>query len=223
MTVAHALTMSLGIEWDESLPYTDPRNSEIAMERSPDRYRFILERPFVTEPGTVWKYKGGATALLAHLISKGTETPLIDFARVNLFDPLGINDFEWVSGMNREPSAASGLRLRPRDLAKIGQLMLNRGRWGEQQIVPAEWIDASTEPRLPVDDEIEYGYQWWLGKGRDGQPWVGGFGNGGQRVIIMSSREMVVTVMAGSYNSSDARKLIVSIIGEFLLPALHEN
>jgi CubicO group peptidase (beta-lactamase class C family) len=72
MTVAHALTMTLGTEWDESLPYSDPRNSEITMERAPDRYRFVLERPIVTEPGSRWNYNGGATAVLAHLIAKGS-------------------------------------------------------------------------------------------------------------------------------------------------------
>jgi len=114
MTVAHALTMTLGTEWDESLPYSDPRNSEIAMELAPDRYRFVLERPIVAEPGSRWNYNGGATAVLAHLIAIGTGTPLFDFARDKLFQPLGIVDAEWVLGSNGEPAAASGLRLRPR-------------------------------------------------------------------------------------------------------------
>ncbi len=224
MTVAHALTMSLGIEWDESLPYTDPRNSEIAMELATDRYRFILERPFVAKPGTVWNYSGGATALLARLISDGTNMPLDGFAWVKLFEPLGITDTEWVKGLNGEPAAASGLRLRPRDLAKIGQLVLDKGRWNDQQVVPADWLEASTQPRFPAGDGLEYGYQWWLGKGRvDGQRWIAGFGNGGQRLVIMPNRELVVVVMAGNYNDPEAWKLSVKIIGEFLLPAFHDT
>jgi CubicO group peptidase (beta-lactamase class C family) len=83
MTIAHALTMTLGTEWDETLPYTDPRNSEIAMERSADRYRFVLDRPLIAEPGTRWTYKGGATAVLAHLIARGTGRSLLAFARAN--------------------------------------------------------------------------------------------------------------------------------------------
>ena len=64
LTVMNALNMTLGMEWDEQLPYADPTNSEIAMERVPDRYRFILDRPFVAVPGERWIYSGGAVALL---------------------------------------------------------------------------------------------------------------------------------------------------------------
>ena len=224
MTVAHALSMTLGTEWDESLPYSDQRNSEIAMELAVDRYRFILDRPLVAEPGSRWVYNGGATALLAHLIAKGTGGPLIEFAREKLFEPLGILDTEWVAGSNGEPAAASGLRMRPRDLAKIGQLVLNRGRWKERQVVPADWLDASIASRVPADDVLEYGYQWWLGRGRvDGRAWIAGFGNGGQRLVIIPDLDLVVVVMAGNYNDPDAWKLSVTIMGEILLPALREE
>lgn len=72
LTVEHALTMSLGVEWREDLPYNSPANAEIAMELAPDRYRYILERPIVDPPGTRWTYCGGATALLGRLIADGT-------------------------------------------------------------------------------------------------------------------------------------------------------
>ena len=82
ITVAHVLSMSLGTEWDElTIPYGDPRNSEVAMELSPDRYRYVLERPIVGEPGSKWTYNGGATALLGRLITKGTGEKLPDYAR----------------------------------------------------------------------------------------------------------------------------------------------
>ena len=221
VTVAHALTMTLGTEWDESLPYSDPRNSEIRMEWAPDRYRFVLDRPIVTEPGSRWNYNGGATAVLAHLIAKGTGTPLFDFAREKLFQPLGIVDVERVLGLNGEPAAASGLRLRPRDLAKIGQLVLNQGSWEGRQIVPRSWLEASFENRVPAEDGLEYGYQWWLGRGRaDGRPWIAGFGNGGQRLAIVPDLDLVVVVLAGNYNQPDAWKLSVTIMDEIVSPAL---
>jgi CubicO group peptidase (beta-lactamase class C family) len=127
MTVAHALTMTVGTEWDETLPYSDPRNSEIAMEFAADRYRFVLERPLVAPPGSRRVHNGGAAAVLGHLIARGTGERLHDFARARLFGPLGILETEWVAGSNGEPAAASGLRMRPRDLARIGQLVLRRG------------------------------------------------------------------------------------------------
>ena len=73
LTIQHVLTMTMGTDWDESsLPYSDPRNSEIAMDNAPDRYRYILERRVVDTPGAHWTYCGGATALLARIIAKGT-------------------------------------------------------------------------------------------------------------------------------------------------------
>jgi CubicO group peptidase (beta-lactamase class C family) len=221
MTVGHALSMTLGTEWDETLPYTDPRNSEIAMEMAPDRYRFVLARPIVAEPGSRWTYNGGATALLAHLIAEGTGKQLHEYAREKLFAPLGISDTEWVLGSNGEPAAASGLRMRPRDLARIGQLVLDQGRWGERRLVPAAWLTASFEPRVPSEDELAYGYQWWLwprDSRADGRRWMAGFGNGGQRLTIMPHLDLVLVVTAGNYNQPDAWQLPVTIT-EILIPA----
>jgi CubicO group peptidase (beta-lactamase class C family) len=83
--------MTVGTDWDESsLGYADLRNSETAMDNAPDRYRFILERRVIETPGAHWTYCGGATALLARLITKGSGKTLHEFARENLFDPLGM-------------------------------------------------------------------------------------------------------------------------------------
>jgi CubicO group peptidase (beta-lactamase class C family) len=79
LTVANVLTMTMGLEWNENLPYTSPANSEIAMERAPDRYRFVLERPIREAPGARWGYSGGATALLGRLIARGVGAPLPDY------------------------------------------------------------------------------------------------------------------------------------------------
>ena len=223
MTVFHALSMTLGTEWDEDLPYTDPRNSETAMDLAADRYRYVLERPFVAEPGSQWNYNGGATAVLAHLISRGTGQPLLDYARENLFEPLGIADVEWIAGSDGEPIAASGLRMRPRDLAKIGQLVLDRGTWGDSQLVPSEWLDQSFTPRVQAGHDLEYGYHWWLGKlWANDQPWMGAFGNGGQRLFIVPSLELVVVITAGNYNKPDNWKLPVAVISKVVLPALRD-
>jgi CubicO group peptidase (beta-lactamase class C family) len=139
ITVHHVLTMTMGMEWDEtSLPYSDPTNSETAMDMAPDRYRFVLERPIVAEPGRYWHYNGGATALLARIIAKGTGRPLSAFAREALFDPIGVGPTEWFTSKDGEPIAASGLRMTPRDLARIGQLMLSGGTWGDRRVLPKD-------------------------------------------------------------------------------------
>jgi CubicO group peptidase (beta-lactamase class C family) len=223
ITVKHALTMTLGLAWDESLPYSDPRNSEIAMELSADRYRFILEQPVVAEPGSQWSYSGGATALLAHLIARGSGQPLHDYAVVKLFAPLGIEASAWTPGTNGEAAAASGLRLTARGLARIGELLRNQGSWEGRQLVPADWLAASFTHHIAAEDGLFYGYQWWLGLGREnGEPWMAGFGNGGQRLVVFPHLDLVVVVLAGNYNQIDAWKLSVHILTEVIFPSLRE-
>jgi CubicO group peptidase (beta-lactamase class C family) len=164
-SIAHALTMTLGIDWnEEDVSYRDPANSDTAMEAAADRYRFVLERPIVANPGERWVYCGGAAALIGRLIAKGTGLTLPDFARVNLFDPLGIHAFEWRRGLDGEPRAASGLRMKPRDLARIGQLVLDRGFWAGRSLVSSSWLEMSLTPKVATRRAgRRYGYHWYMG------------------------------------------------------------
>jgi CubicO group peptidase (beta-lactamase class C family) len=232
-TIQHVLTMTMGTDWDElSIPYTDPANSEIAMDRAPDRYRFILERPIVREPGTHWTYSGGATALLARIIAKGTGRPLHDFARERLFDPLALGPTEWLADRNNEPIAASGLRMTPRDLAHIGMTTLEGGMSGGRQIVPAEWIKRSTTAMVDCDEVRSYGYHWYLGRfeftvstgpkasrARLEHYWAA-IGNGGQRLFVFPGLEMVVAVTAGNYDTPDQWVPPTRLVREVVLPSL---
>lgn len=91
--------------------------------------------------------------------------------------------------------AVAGLRLRPRDLARIGQMVLQHGQWHGRQIVPADWIAESTRPRVDTGLGLQYGYQWWLGRvdvAGAQQLWIGGIGRGGQRLWIVPGLDMVV-------------------------------
>jgi CubicO group peptidase (beta-lactamase class C family) len=110
LTIAHALTMSLGIEWNEDIPYEDPANGEAEMESAPDRYRYIFGRRFVADPGTRYIYGAAATTLIGKLIQKGAGQSLPDFARAALFDPIGVGATAWTNGSDGEPAASSGLR-----------------------------------------------------------------------------------------------------------------
>jgi CubicO group peptidase (beta-lactamase class C family) len=209
LLVEHALTMSLGLEWNEDVPYTSEANSEIAMELAPDRFRFVLERPIVEAPGTTWHYSGGASALLGRLIERGSGKSLEDFARTTLFEPLGIERFEWMAGSDGVAAAASGLRLTPRDLARIGEVVLAAGRWKGETVIPRAWLEVALSPRLRIDDELEYGYQWYLGTFPTGATtkavrWIGGLGNGGQCLYVVPERDLVVVVTAGNYDEGDA-------------------
>ncbi|MGY4479710.1 serine hydrolase [Bradyrhizobium sp. USDA 3364] len=114
---------------------------------------------------------------------------------------MGITAFEW-SRFKGDSDAGGGLRLRPRDMAKIGQLVLAGGRWNGRQIVPKAWIESSTAAKLKTTDNQSYGYLWWLGRsqfnGRAIQ-WVGALGRGGQSIRIVPELDLVVVVTAGYY------------------------
>jgi CubicO group peptidase (beta-lactamase class C family) len=140
----HVLSMTSGIQWDESSrPYGDPLNSESAMDRAADPYRYVLEQPLSTEPGATWEYSGGDTMLLSRIIERATGEDLEAFARRALFKPLGIERYEWLRYPGGAPIAASGLRLLPRDMARIGQMYLDAGRWRDTQVLPPSWVRES--------------------------------------------------------------------------------
>lgn len=208
-TIGHALTMTLGLEWDETRSYADPLNSEIAMENAPDRYRFALEQHVLHAPGTYWIYSGGAVALVGAIIERGTGQRLEDFAREVLFAPLGISCFEWNCGDDGVASAASGLRLSARDLLRIGRMVLARGLFEGRRIVSAEWIDASLAPAASTGDGLGYGRLWFTGEafvpalGAE-RPWAAGFGNGGQRLWLMPEADVACVIFSGKYNAPDA-------------------
>jgi CubicO group peptidase (beta-lactamase class C family) len=224
-TIAQALTMTLGVDWDEDLPYTDPRNRQTAMERAPDPVRYVLEQPIVAVVGERWNYNGGATVLVGKIIEKGVGTSIGDYARRVLFDPLGIGPAEWRAVREGETIFASGLGMRPRDLARIGQMLLDGGKVGERQVVPAAWLEDSFKPAVRVSDRRQYGYHWYVGivpfdspDGRRRARWIGATGNGGQRLIVFPDLELVVVITAGNYNLRG--RAPDDIFTEVLLPSV---
>lgn len=208
ITFRHLLTMTAGIAWNET-DYSNRANNSLQMRVAADPVRYVLEQPIVAPPGELFAYSGGTTTVLAAALVKATGQRLDEYARAKLFRPVGIDDFEWMElWTNREPSAAAGVRLRPRDTAKLGQLMLADGVWNGRQVLPKGWADASTEPRTNADGLYYYGYQWWLGrtlaKGRD-YKWAAGFGFGGQHLYIQRDLELVVVINSGHYSDPNGR------------------
>jgi CubicO group peptidase (beta-lactamase class C family) len=228
LAIHHVLGMTLGMEWNEEVPYTDPANSEVLMEQAPDRYRFILERAIVAQPGERWIYSGGVTALLGHIIAKGTGKSLPDYARSALFDPLGIGPTEWAAGNDGVASAASGLRMTPRDLALIGRLLLGRGMWGDRRVVTAHWLERCTTPAVSVDEVRRFGYHWYVGDFQFAtksdqarlERWWGAFGLGGQRLFVIPGLDLAVAITAGNYDSPDQWIPPIRVMREVVLPSI---
>ena len=231
ITLRHLLTMSSGLAWNE-IPYTDPSNSYSQMEAAPRADHYVLAQPLAAEPGEVFNYNTGTVNLLGLILRKVSGKRLDAFAKEALFDPLGIEDWDWDYDAGFNPAAGSGLRLRPRDLAKIGQLVLERGKWHGRQIVSSSWIEDSTTPRLSgkdaammfmrPEDLTSYGYLWWLGRSPPEHPerdMIAGAGYGGQRVVILPSSSVVVVTTAGLYGDKAAGLTALTTLNEFVFPA----
>ncbi len=219
--LSHLLTMSSGIAWNEDIPYSDTRNSEVLMNMMPQPYRYVLDQPLAAEPGMKWNYSGGDVALLAAIIQKASGKRLTDFARETLFEPLGITDFEWVEMANGDAAAASGLRLRPRDMARLGQLALAGGSWNGERIISAQWLAESVRPRFPTET-THYGYLWWVDSSTIGAASIDSyeaFGLGGQRIIVVPSLDLVVVFTTGRYDVPDGWKVTSEFFYDFIVPA----
>ena len=206
------------------MPYTDALNSERRLTDAHDPYRYVLEQPLMEEPGKVWNYSSGSTQLLAAVLQRTSGKWIVKFARDELFTPLGITDLEWVQMPGSgEFAAAYGLRLRPRDMAKLGQLVISHGIWKGKPIVSAEWLKEATTARFPVSDtNYYYGYQWWISSSlvnRKKIDWFEAFGLGGQRIIIVPSLELVVVFTTGLYDMEKPWLATTGLLDDYILPA----
>jgi CubicO group peptidase (beta-lactamase class C family) len=208
----HVLTMTAGFEWDQwTLPYGDPRNDAHKLALMEDPIEMVLSRQVTDSPGTVWKYNGGLTELLVAIIEQKTGKRFREFARDVLFGPLGITNFEWRGSWKWQPegrpSSAWGLRMKARDLAKIGSLVLHDGVWDSQRIVSSEWIQLSIKRHVMesiqgASGTYGYGFQWWPGRSNSIPTYkiIAGFGLGGQQLLVVPELHLVVTVFAGNYD-----------------------
>jgi len=229
VTLHHVLTMTAGLEWNEmEVPYTDNDNDEIRLYYTDDPVGLVLARSLRDTPGSRWYYNGGLTQVTAGVIEHLTSKTLDKYAEKVLFGPLGITDFTWHRSdawlTNSSPSTASGLRLRARDLAKIASVILHNGQWQGRQVVPADWVAASTA-RYVQDNPwgppgvYGYGYFWYPGTLRSGIKVIRAVGNGDQRIFVLPDVGLTITVFAGNYN--DFRHSVGERIMGQILEALH--
>jgi len=200
--VRHLLTMTAGLEWTEPSPVRRVSSTdETGLAFRPCAYSYVFQRDVVASPGTQFTYSGGLTAVLAEIMERATKRPLRQLAEENLFGPLGIADWQWVGDVYGRPLAAAGLRLRPRDLAKLGAMMLARGEWQGRRVVPADWIAQSIAPGIATAVG-GYGFQWWSmttrWKDKDLAA-AAAIGNGGQRLFLVPDLDLAVVTTAGDY------------------------
>jgi CubicO group peptidase (beta-lactamase class C family) len=194
ITLRHLLTMTSGIEWDETtVDYTDPKNSCAAMEGSANWVQFVLDQQMASEPGKEFVYSSGVTELLGQIIKSTTGKDPDDYARERLFGPLGIETWYWKKTPTGLSDTEGGLYLTARDLAKIGYLYLKDGVWEGKRILPQGWVAEATTPLVPASGERKYGFQWWLlpMKGATDSWSPAALGYGGQFLFVVPESELI--------------------------------
>jgi CubicO group peptidase (beta-lactamase class C family) len=222
VTLEHLLTMTSGFQWNQEGGLLDDEH-RLAWKASPCRY--VFSRPIVAAPGSRFDYNSGDNAVLADILGRVTGMPWKEFARTALFEPLGITNWEWENDLRGRPMSYSGLRLCPRDMAKIGLLVANRGQWRGRQLVPADWIEASLKTRVPTSfDGLGYGFQWWTGTvAWQGRPlsWGAAFGNGSQRIFVVPNLDLTIVVTAGAYGDLQAARRVNTFLKEIVATIQH--
>ena len=203
ITIRHLLTMTSGLEWDE----TGGFGSYNEWIRARDHLDFLLSKPFKSPPGVDFTYNSAAVHLLGVVLEQAAVMQLPTLAQFALFDPMGISRGRWEPLSGGYYNGGAGLDLRPRDLARFGQLFLQRGSSGGRQIIPADWIDVSIEERFDwrIDNGalggVSYGYLWWVAPGAS-EPLYFAWGYGGQYVVVVPDLRLVVVTTNDWYRVS---------------------
>jgi CubicO group peptidase (beta-lactamase class C family) len=224
ITVGDLLSMRTGLACDDHDGSSPGAEQHIYSQ--PDWARFTIDLPVVADPGTTARYCSGGVHLAGRTIETATGTDLLTFARTKLFDPLGLTGYRWPY----QPVAANGstfgqIYLRPRDMLKLGLLVLDHGRWQGRQLVSPAWIERSTAPLTQIGSKA-YGYLWWHQRfpvvstgSTQTVDTILATGNGGQKIYVVPSLQLVAVFTGGNYNSEKDTPPN-EIMGNVLLPEL---
>ena len=212
MTLEHVLTMTTGLKCRDSHRYQWDGLTRMQARR--DWVKYMIDLPMSEKPGTHFEYCNGASFLLSAIIQNKTGMNALSFAEKYLFAPLGISNINWPSNPRGITIGWGQLKMRPRDMAKIGYLYVNDGLWDGKQIISPQWIKESTRKHTIATGLPGYGYQWWIinediytAIGYDGQ------------FIIVAPKEKLITVFTSSLPSK-AMYIPVGLFGAYILAAV---
>jgi CubicO group peptidase (beta-lactamase class C family) len=216
MTLDDLLTMSSGLECRDSYLY-DWRGL-YEMGDSDDWVQFVLDLPMSEAPGTHFEYCNSGSFLLAAIVQEATGVSALEFAQEHLFGPLGITDVHWPANPAGINIGWGEMRLQPHDMAKIGYLYLHGGQWEGEQVVPADWVQASTQAHIHAATLFDdYGYQWWV----DDDGYYMAVGYAGQFIYVLPDEDMVV-VFTSDLEESDFY-VPYTLLNEYIIPAATGN
>ena len=180
----------------------------------------FFAHPVAFKPGTHFLYNSPATYMLSAIVQKTTGQTVLDYLTPRLFEPLGIEKPTWVSSPEGISAGAYGLNLRTEDIAKMGQLYLQKGMWNGKQIVPAAWVEEATARQTsngsaPTSDwDQGYGYQFW--QSRHGYRGDGAFG---QYMLVLPQYDAVVAITSGTRDM----QAVMNLVWNKLLPAMKDQ
>jgi hypothetical protein len=212
------LTMSVGQE---------PDPTHIIVPSDSNWVKAFLALPVIHDPGTKFLYNSMATFMLSAIVQKVTGEKVIDYLKPRLFDPLGIEGMDWEVSPRGINTGGWGLRLKTEDMARFGQLLLQKGKWNGKQIVPAEWIEEASSFKIDqapgVDQAVKdssdwmqgYCYQFWRCRNN-------GFradGAYGQYIIVLPEKDAVIAITAESPDMQDE----INLVWNYLLPAITDE
>ena len=218
MEVRDLLSMSAGQEPDPTGQI--PANNE-------NWVKAFLAIPVINDPGTKFLYNSMATYMLSAIVQKVTGEPVIEYLTPRLFEPLSIEGMDWERCPMGINTGGWGLRLKTEDMAKFGQLYLQKGKWNGEQILSEEWIDEATTFKIdqapgvpePVKDSSDwmqgYCYQFWRCRNNAFR----GDGAYGQYIVVMPEKDAVVAITCESQDLQDE----LNMVWEYLLPSIADE
>jgi CubicO group peptidase (beta-lactamase class C family) len=212
MTLEDLLTMRSGLDWDESLI------QQIVYQS--DWVQSTLDLPMKSQPGTEFNYCTMCTHVVSAILKQATGMSALDFAKKELLGPLGITNYTWPADPQNISYGGFGLKLTPRDMAKLGFLYLNQGVWDGKQIVSSAWVKSVTQMHVNAGTRqgLNYGYQWWI------YPRFGAYaalGYDGQTVFVVPDLDLVIVATAQTVGHEHDE--IFNLIDNYIIPAVRES
>ncbi len=222
VTIRDLLTMSAGFEWEEMLPFNDPRNNNINMNYSGSFLKYALSRQMAAKPFTEFRYNSGSPMIVAGIIEKSAKMPLDKFAEKYLFNPLNIKEYRWIKDSTGLCHAGGGLFLKPEDMVKVGVLVLGKGKWDGKRVVSEDWIQKSCQTYFSATfSDFSYGYFWWLKEMRVSDEKttkvISAQGAGGQYMYIIPEYGIIVAFTENNFGTPIVGPFVFNT---YLLPAV---
>ncbi len=223
ITLKHVLSMSFGLAepgefpaWENARWYTVHWIGD------------VLCQPIEYEPGSRFDYDSAAPALFGPIIEQVSGMSVGQFAENFLFEPLGIERYRWFILPGGQEYTGGNYRIRPRDMARFGQLYLQKGTWNGEQLISKEWVEESTRAHLLANAQLDrhYGYYWWRERFPIDNRWIETYfasGNGGNKIYVFPTEDLIVVITASAYDQSYGHPQVRMMMNKYILPAVIQD